>query len=332
MGKRKMLKILIVGFGSIGKRHCENLKQIGDVEVSILSRQNLNFPDTRVYSSVEEACRESFDAVIIANETARHIPTAIKFAEKGYNLFIEKPLSHNLAGIDKLTSLVDRHNLKVMMGCNMRFHPVISSVEGLIRERRIGRTISARAEVGQYLPDWRPGRDYRNSYSASKEKGGGVILDLIHELDYTYRFFGDVRRVFSFGGKRSDLEIETEDIAEILMEFENGTIAEVHLDYLQHNPSRNFKIIGTSGTICADLTSNKVEIFDIAKHNWEVVNLDTGFDKNKMYLDEMKHFVKYIQGKITEPVVSLSDGIKVLQIALAAKESALTGKVIDIQN
>jgi predicted dehydrogenase len=75
-----------------------------------------------------------------------------------------------------------------------------------------------------------------------------------------------------------------------------------------------------------------VEIFDIVKHNWEVVNLDTGFDRNKMYLDEMKHFVKYIQGKITEPVVSLSDGIKVLQIALAAKKSAVSGKVIDIQN
>ena len=326
-----MLRFLIVGFGSIGKRHFDNLKQLGNVEVSILSRRNLNLPDTRVYSSVEEACRESFDAVIIANETSLHIPTAIKFAEKEYNLFIEKPLSHTFKNVDRLVDLVSQHNLKVMTGCNMRFHPVISSAEGLIREHRIGRTISARAEVGQYLPDWRPERDYRNSYSASKERGGGVILDLIHELDYTCWFFGDVSKIFSMSGKRSDLEIKTEDIAEILMEFENSIIAEVHLDYIQRRPSRNFKIVGTSGTICADLTSNKVEIFDIANHNWEVVNLDTGFDRNKMYLDEMKHFVKYIQGKITEPMISLRDGVKVLQIALAAKESALTGKVIDIQ-
>lgn len=326
-----MLNFLIVGFGSIGKRHFDNLKQIGDVKVSILSRRNLNFPDIRVYSSMEEACRQSFDAVIIANETALHIPAAIKFAEKGCNLFIEKPLSHSLEDVDKFVGLVSKRNLKVMMGCNMRFHPVIRLVEEFISEGRVGLIISARVEVGQYLPHWRPERDYRNSYSASKEKGGGVILDLIHELDYAHFFLGDVSKVFALGSKRSDLDVETEDLAEILMEFENGTIGEVHLDYVQRCPSRNFKLVGKSGTIYADLITNKVEIFDIASNNWEVVNLDTDFERNKMYLDEMKHFIDYIQGRIKEPMVSLRDGLKVLQIALAAKESAITGKVINIQ-
>ena len=326
-----MLEFLIVGFGSIGKRHFDNLKQIGNVKVSILSRRNLNFPDIRVYSSVEEACRQSFDAILIANETALHIPTAIEFAEKGCNLFIEKPLSHSFENVDKLVDLVSKRNLKVMMGCNMRFHPVISSAERLIRERRIGRIISARIEAGQYLPDWHPERDYRDSYSASKEKGGGVILDLVHELDYIYWFLGDVSKVFSFGGKRSDLEIETEDTAEILMEFENGTIGEVHLDYVQRCPSRNFKLVGASGTISADLITNKVEIFDIASNDWEVVYSDKDFEKNTMYRDEVKHFIDYVQGLIAEPMVSLKDGVKVLQIALAAKESALTGKIINIQ-
>jgi len=226
-----MPRFLIVGFGSIGKRHFDNLKQIENVEASVLTRRHLDLPGTKVYFSPEEAFDEHFDAVFIANETALHIPTAIAFAERGCNLFIEKPLSDSLKDVPELTELASKHSLKIMVGCNMRFHPVVSLGYKFVQESRIGRIMSARIEAGGYLPDWHPGRDYRNSYSAKRELGGGVILDLIHELDYAYWFFGEANKLFSFSGKKSNLEIDTEDIAEILIEFENGILCEVHREH-----------------------------------------------------------------------------------------------------
>ena len=325
-----MLKFLIVGFGSMGRRHFENLKQIESVEVSILTRRHLDLTDTKVYSSLEETSPEGFDAVFITNETALHIPTAIAFAERRCNLFIEKPLSNSLEGVDRLTSLISKYNLKVMIGCNMRFHPVVCLVKDFVQNSKIGRIISARVEAGGYLPDWHPGRDYRDSYSASKEMGGGVILDLIHELDYAYWFFGEASKVFCFSGKRSNLQIETEDMAEILLDFRSSTLCEVHLDYAQHYPSRSFGLIGTEGVIQADSMTNKVRVFEASKGEWEVFDLGSSFARNKMYIDEVRHYIDYIYGLLPQPLINLEDGIKVLQMALAAKESSLVGRVIQV--
>jgi predicted dehydrogenase len=325
-----MLKFLIVGFGSIGKRHFDNLSQIGGVEVSVLSRRPIALPGARVYDSLAQALDEEFNAVFITNETALHIPTAIAFAERGRHLFIEKPLSDSLKDVAKLTKLVSKYNLKVMMGYNMRFHPVVSLSKDLLREGRIGRVISARMEAGEYLPDWRPGRDYQNSYSASKEKGGGVILDLSHELDYAYWFFGDPAKVFALSGKRSDLPIETEDVVEILIEFQSGIWCQVHLDYIQRCPSRSFKLIGTEGIMQADLVDNKMRVFEVSKAEWEDFDMGGAFERNKTYVDEVRHFIDCINGLLPQPSVGLEDGIRVLQMALAAKESSRLGRFIEI--
>lgn len=325
-----MLKFLIVGFGSIGKRHFDNLSQIEGVEVSVLTRRHITLPDTTVYGTLAYALDEEFDAVFITNETALHIPTAIAFAERGRHLFIEKPLSDSLKDVAKLTNLVSKYNLKVMMGFNMRFHPVVNLGRDLLREGRIGRVISARMEAGEYLPDWRPGRNCQNSYSASKERGGGVILDLSHELDYAYWFFGEPGKVFALSGKRSDLPIETEDVAEILIEFQSGVWCQVHLDYIQRCPSRSFKLIGTEGIMQADLIANKMSLFEASKADWEVFDMWGDFQRNKMYLDEARHFIDYLNGSLERPLIGLENGIRVLQMALAVKESSKTGGIIQI--
>ena len=325
-----MLKFLIVGFGSIGKRHFDNLSQIGGVEVSVLTRRHITLPDTTVYGSLAHALDKEFDAVFITNETALHIPTAIAFAERGCHLFIEKPLSDSLKDVAKLTNLVSKYNLKVMIGCNMRFHPVVNLGKDFLQQNKIGRIVSARMEAGEYLPDWHPGRNYQNSYSARKEKGGGVILDLSHELDYAYWFFGDPGKVFALSGKRSDLPIETEDVAEILIEFQSGVWCQVHLDYIQRRPSRSFKLIGTEGLMQADLIANKMSVFEASKVEWEVFDMWGDFQRNKMYLDEARHFIDYLNGSLERPLISLEDGIRVLQMALAVKESSKTGGIIQI--
>jgi len=326
-----MINILIVGFGSIGKRHFDNLNRIGGVEASVLTRRNILLPETRVYHSMAQAVNEQFDAVFITNETALHVPTAIAFAERGCHLFMEKPVADSLQDVDRLTALVRKHNLKAMVGYNMRFHPAVMRGKDLVREGIIGRVISARVEAGQYLPDWHPGEDYRQSYSASKAKGGGVILDLSHELDYAGWFFGKASKVFSFSSKRGELEIETEDNAEIMIEFQNGVWCQVHLDYLQRYPGRSFKLIGTEGTVEADLTTHKMRVFQAGKAEWAELDMGADFQTNEMYLDEVRHFIDCLNGTVESPLISLEDGIKVLQIALAAKESARTGELIPIK-
>lgn len=325
-----MLKFLVAGFGSIGKRHFSNLKKIGGVEVNVLTRrQKLETPGAIVYHSLEEALHQDFDAVFITNETSLHIPTALPFAERGCNLFIEKPLSDSMKDVDRLVDLASKKGLKVMIGYDMRFHPVVKLAKGFIQENKVGRIISARIECGQYLPDWHPQQDYRNSYSASKEMGGGVILDLSHELDYACWFFGEASKVFSFNGKRSDLEIATEDVAEILIDFQGGTLCEVHLDYLQRCASRSIELTGTEGTIRADIMANKVNVFEAGKGLWETIDLGS-FETNQIYIDEVNHFIECIRGLRSKTLIDLDAGVKVLRIAIAVRESSLSGKAVRV--
>ncbi len=325
-----MLKFLIVGFGSIGKRHFDNLRQIGGVEVAIFTRRHLDITGVTLFYKFDDALKQEYDAVLIANETSSHIPAALAFAERQCHLFIEKPLSHNLKDIDRLTNLVKRHNLKVMVGCNMRFHPSVSLGRDIIQKGTIGNVVSAQIQAGQYLPEWHPGRDYRQSYSARMDMGGGVILDLIHELDYACWFFGPASRIFAFSGKKGDLEIETEDTAEILLEFQNGVWCQVHLDYLRRSPARNFTCIGTEGIVEGDIINNNVRIYEANHQKWEAGATGGVYDNNMMYLTELKHFIDYINGIVTQPLISLNDGINTLKIALAARESARTGKVVSL--
>jgi predicted dehydrogenase len=326
-----MLKFLIVGFGSIGKRHFDNLREIGGVEVAVLTRRHIDIPGITLFNSLEEALRQEYDAVFITNETSSHIPAALAFAERRCHLFIEKPLSHDLKNTDRLLELATRHNLKVMVGCNLRFHPAVNLGRDFIRKGTIGRVVSAQIQAGQYLPDWHPGRDYRQSYSARKDTGGGVILDLIHELDYAYWFFGAAGRVFAFSGKRGELEIETEDTAEILLEFQNGVWCQVHLDYLRRRPARAFTLIGTGGIVEGDIINNNVRVYEASRQNWEAGATGGAYDNNAMYLTELRHFIDYINGAVPQPLIGLEDGINVLKIALAARESARTGKVVRLQ-
>jgi predicted dehydrogenase len=323
-----MPKFLIVGFGSIGKRHCDNLKQIGGVEVAVLTRRHIDLPGVTLFISQEDALRQEYDAVLVTNETSSHIPTAIAFAEKGCHLFIEKPLSHSLKDSDRLANLVSRRNLKVMIGCNLRFHPAVSSGKEFIQKDKIGRIVSAQIQAGQYLPDWHPARDYRQSYSARRDKGGGVILDLIHELDYAYWFFGGASMVFAFSGKRGDLQIETEDTAEILLEFKNGVWCQVHLDYLRRRPARSFTLVGTGGVVEGDIINNKVRVFEAGSNKWEAGQTGNDDNLNATYIAELRHFIDYINGRVPQPLTGLEDGVSVLKIALAARESARTGKAV----
>jgi predicted dehydrogenase len=212
-----------------------------------------------------------------------------------------------------------------MVGFDLRFDPGLGRIKNLIEEERIGPLIAIHAQVGQYLPDWRTGEDYRDGMSAKKAAGGGVILDLIHELDYTSWFFGPIAQVACFADKLSTLEIETEDVASILLKFQSGAIGTVSLDYIQRFPSRTCRIIGELGTILWDYHAQKVVWYEHDNKSWEEFDY-SGFERNDRFLAEMRHFLACLNGE-ESPKVDLSAGSSILKVALAAKRSASTGSV-----
>jgi predicted dehydrogenase len=286
----------------------------------------------QIFRDFDQALSQKPEAVFICNPSSMHIPLAVKAARAGCHLFIEKPLSHNFDQIDDLMLLARQQNIKVVVGYQMRYHPCLLRLRRLLNEQAIGRILSVRAEVAEYLPGWHTYEDYRNTYGSRRDLGGGAVLSQIHELDYLFWFFGLPRRVFAIGGHLSSLEIDVEDTVEILMEYDidNHLMpVSLHQDYLQRPPNRTCQLIGDSGKILMDLRSLSITMYD---NNGKQIELTSfaDFERNQLFLDELQDFLDCIKGGKTSPV-SLQDGAQSLRMALAAKESLATGKVVELE-
>ena len=329
-------RFVVAGCGSIGRRHMNNLRALGageilgcDLRADRCAEVNRQLGIETV-ASLDDAWRREPNAIVIAAPTALHMPLAIEAAERGVHLFIEKPLASSWDGVERLVELSQQKNLVSLVGCNMRFHPGLITVKRLLAERGVGRIIAARVEAGQYLPDWHPWEDYRQTYSARADLGGGVILDAIHEIDYIRWLLGEVVGVFCLASKLSRLEIDTEDTAAVLLRFENGALGEIHLDYIQRTYNRTCQIIGDEGTIHWDYIAGQVRWYSAHTKTWQCFNNPTGWEANEMYLDEMRHFVNCLARR-AQPEQDLFEAARVLSIALAAKASALKPRWIELE-
>jgi predicted dehydrogenase len=269
------------------------------------------------------------DAVIIANPSAYHLDVAIPAAQAGCHLFLEKPISHSLERLDELKTALQQGGGKVLVGFQFRFHPCFCKAAQLIAKGAVGRPLSARAHYGDYLPGWHPWEDYRTSYSVRPEMGGGAVLTLCHPIDYLRWLLGEVESVWAFTGKLSEMDIKVEDVAEIGLRFASGVLGSAHLDYFQRPPSYRFEIIGSEGTLSWDAADNTVRLFRASGGAWETFPAPAAFERNDMFLDEMRHFLDVVQGK-TQPSCTLADGERVLRLALAALESSHNGKVVQL--
>jgi predicted dehydrogenase len=277
----------------------------------------------RNHYDLSNALAEQPDIVVIANPTSLHVPVALAAAEKGCHLFLEKPVSNNLDGIDQLVATVRRHKLVAAVGYNLRFHPALQVLREMVKRKEVGHVLSVRAWVGQYLPDWHPGEDYRNSYISKSDLGGGVILTLSHELDILFWLFGSVSDVTAVTARAKNLQMETESLAEITLSFCSGILGQVHLDCVQRTPQRGLELIGTEGTILLNLRDSAIQVSRPSSGHPEVTEIPR-LEPNQMYLDEMADFLAAIEcGR--EPRVPLEDGVAVLKIALAARRAAETG-------
>jgi predicted dehydrogenase len=325
---------LIVGLGSIGKRHLRNILAIENtkkLEIIIYSKQTKsylsNHKNIKIFDTLDKCLLEKPDVGFITNETVHHIPIAIKLAKVGLDLFIEKPLSNKISNVKTFSKIVKTKKLITLVGCNLRFHRCINEIKNLIDQKVIGDIISVKVECGTYLPDWHPNENYSKSYASRDDLGGGVVLTCIHELDYLFWFFGETQEVFSMTGKYSNLKITASDLSAIILKFKNNIIAEVHLDYFQKPEARSCKLIGTKGTITWDSLSNEVKIYDFKKSKWKSKLKIKKYDKNEMYVKELEHFIQCVNKK-KKTINDISQGEYVLKVALGIIKSSKLKKSI----
>ncbi|MCK9630275.1 MAG: Gfo/Idh/MocA family oxidoreductase [Methanoregula sp.] len=323
------MRYLLVGLGSIGKRHLSNIKTLdpgGYITIwhTHTKKSEAALPDPRtdrfVYS-LEEAIDPKPDVAFIATPASAHIPIAIKLAREGIDLFIEKPLSSHLSGIDELLEIQKAQQILIMVGYCLRFHPPLQLLKQCVSEGKIGRLLAIRAEVGQYLPDWRPGTDYRTSVSARRELGGGAVLELSHELDYVLWLAGEITVVTAQADRVSDLEIDVEDTVDIILKFASGAQGSIHLDMVQRPSTRCCKVVGTEGIVIWDGTTDSVQFFSNETGEWSILHPGQKVDRNLMYLSELEHFFACIRER-KEPLVTGTDAERVLSLALAALQSS----------
>jgi predicted dehydrogenase len=326
--------ILIAGFGSIGRRHLRNLRASGQHDIvvyrsgkSTLSDEDLD--GLAVEYSLDDALRHQPAAAVISNPTALHLPVALALAQAGCHLLIEKPVSDTLDGIDELRRVVAANNLSVLVGFQFRFHPGLLQVKHLIEDGAIGPVVSVQAHWGEYLPEWHPWEDYRHGYSARPDLGGGVVLTLCHPLDYLRWLIGEIDEVCAAVGHMGGLGIPVEDTADILLHFSSGVTGHVHLDYVQRPSDHWLQINGQEGTLRWDNTDGCARCYRAPAEDWEVYPIAEDFERNRLFLDEIRHFLACVAGS-EQPLCTLEDGVRALQIALAIKQAAVEKRVIQL--
>ena len=331
-------RILIVGLGSIGKRHLSIARHLyPNSEIQVLRHPksekgpSLDFAE---FYSIEHAKKFLPDLVVICNPAPFHVEVALDLVDYSSNFLIEKPVAKSTADALKLLKVCELKNKLLMVGYNLRFANSLREFRVLISGGLIGVPQSFRCEVGQYLPTWRPKQDYRTSVSAKKEFGGGVLLELSHEIDYLRWIFGEVKWVRATLSKQSELEIDVEDTAHLILCFETNRyskqlIGTLNMDFIRHDKERSCTVIGENGSLRWDGTSGEILLYRKGDNSWKRVYVDSsGLDKT--YYAEWEDLIKAIETK-GSPSVTGTDGLRVLEIIEAARISADTGLQMPVE-
>jgi len=340
------MKFLIAGLGSIGRRHFRNLIALGEKDIVLLRSHRATLPDDELAGCPVETdihaalTKHKPEAVIVANPTALHLDVAIPAAQAGCAILLEKPVSDSLDRLDVLQKAAEKSGSRILVGFQFRYHPTLNKARELIQQGALGQVLTVHAHWGEYLPQWHPWEDYRQSYAARADLGGGVIRTLTHPLDYLRYLIGDVESLWSFNGHVSSLEMDVEDVAEIGLKFASGAIGGVHLNYVQRPPVHRLEIVGTDGTLRWDnadgiLHFHKMpaEFGSFSDHPpapvVETFAPPEGFERNQLFVAQTRHFIETARRE-SEPRCTLEDGIIALRLALAAHESQREERVVHL--
>nr|WP_319564268.1 Gfo/Idh/MocA family oxidoreductase [uncultured Rhodoferax sp.] len=330
-------RILIVGLGSIGTRHLRLARELfphADIRV-LRHQQSCLIPEysNGCFSEIGQAVGFAPHITVIANPAPFHVALAQRLAEVGSHLLVEKPIAASTEGVAHLLESVQRQGTVLLTGYNLRFLPSLQRFRDLVEVKEIGKVLSVRCEIGQYLPSWRPDSDYRQNVSARRELGGGALLELSHEIDYLRWIFGEVNCVTASVSRQSCLEIDVEDTAHLILGFavkEDGRrlIGTLNMDFIRHDTTRLCTAIGEKGSLRWNGLTGVVEKFEAGAKKWREL-FRHQHQRDDSYLAEWRQFLSCIEEK-KEPLISGEDGLKVLRIIEAARLASRTGSQVQI--
>ncbi|MBI4349110.1 MAG: Gfo/Idh/MocA family oxidoreductase [Elusimicrobia bacterium] len=324
----KIERALVVGCGSIGRRHIANLRRLGVRDILAHDPD----PDRAAFARSELRCRaarslaDGLDAApqvaLVCTPPAAHADAAAAALSRGIACFIEKPVSHDVASASALARRF--HGRPAVVGYQLRRHPGVLWLKSQVSRKGWGRLLHLRAQVGQYLPDWRPWQDYRKSYTARRALGGGILLDASHEIDLAMFLAGPIRSVYCAAKRLSRLDIDVEDTAELVVEFASGAMGSVHLDMIRRAADRSCEVSCENGTARWSYPDALGRAYDARSKAWTVKRFSR--DANAMYLDELRLFLAAARGEDRDGLATLGDGLAALKVIEAAKRSAKSGK------
>jgi predicted dehydrogenase len=322
------MNVVVAGLGTIGRRHLANLQAIApDVRPIVWRHRQPSCPEDAhlaqnptVYS-LSDVLEHRPDAALVTGPATCHVETSLALARHGVHVFVEKPLSATLDGVDELISVCRDRRGVLTVGYCFRFYRPLQSLRRAILDGAIGRPMSIRAEAGRYLPEWRPSGDYREMVSASRSLGGGVLLELSHELDYVQWLLGSIGSVSAHLGRLSDLDIDVEDTAELLLEFSSGAVGSVHLDMTQRSPVRGCRIVGTEGTLVWNGATHGARLYTAASGAWCDLHAADTTAYEDMYRLELRDFLDAVGGAPLGGATA-EEGRRVIEVVLAARQSS----------
>jgi predicted dehydrogenase len=329
------IRIVIFGHGSIGKRHLKIVREsIPSAEIMVVRHTFTNqvpeYADI-VAVSTEQAVAFAPQMAIIANPAPFHLQAATAMLNIGCHVFIEKPISTESNGLQEFIDKATATGLVCQVGYNLRYLSSLVKFRDLIKEGTIGIIHSVRCEIGQALPSWRPQSDYRNGVSARNDLGGGVLLELSHEIDYLQWIFGEINWVSAWIGQVSLLDIDVEDVVHVTMEhgssFQNkGVVSSLNMDFFRFDTTRCCTAIGSNASLRWNGISGSVQIFEHRTPTWTELFHEDGGVYNT-YQEQWSHFLNCVRNN-KKPIVGLTEGFSVLRVVDAIRTSALNSGLI----
>jgi predicted dehydrogenase len=329
------MKGLLVGFGSIGRRHLTNLHQLGVSDWSVVHTGRGTLPleppcPVRTYSDLSEALAEDRPTfAVIANPTSLHVPTAVACARAGCHVLLEKPISHNSDGVDELASVRAALGVGILVGFQFRFDPGLHRIRELLSSGTFGRPLHARVIWAEHLPSWHPWEDWRSSYAARPDLGGGAHHTICHPYDYLRMLFGDPIALSASLADDGPLGLPVPEAADVTLAFDEGPTVQLHLDYWGRPPTHQMQVVCEDGTIEWDYIKGSLATWDAGEGTWHSYVVPGVEHRNDLFLHEARDFIRMIaEGE--PPACTLEDGIATLRICEAIDRAAASRSRIDL--
>lgn len=320
-----MDKVAVVGLGNIAMRHRRNLKMLFPNATLFAMSASGRIPSETVdhcdviVDNIEVLVKENINLVIVASPAPFHAKHSIPFIEAGVPTLIEKPISAKFDDAKAIQLAIEEYKTPVVVGYCLRYLPSAKKLKEILGKSIIGTIYNAHIEVGQYLPDWRPNKNYRDCVSANKKLGGGVLLELSHELDYAQWLLGPLHLKNAILRSSIELNLDVEDIADIVALSEDGVVTTIHMDFLQLKAYRKCSFVGSLGRIDWDLINNQLLL--ITATEALVLYSEPEWDKNKMYLSMVEDFVQMIEQN-SHGCSELDESIKIVSLIEKIKQQA----------